>query len=90
MNLLKQIKDLFIVDNCRQQPPLIANDALEALAHYCGICKRGFKTKGARGAHNAIKHKVNKPPEGVFEKAHPDIPVEEQYAQHKNPNKELQ
>ena len=57
MNLLKQIKDLFVVKNSQQAQVIDERD--EALAYYCAFCKRGFKTKGARGAHNAIKHKVN-------------------------------
>ena len=27
-----------------------------ALAHYCELCDRGFKTPGARGAHVRLKH----------------------------------
>ncbi len=33
------------------------DEIFDALDHYCALCKRGFKTKGARNAHNAIKHK---------------------------------
>lgn len=42
-----------VVDN---NLPLI-NDAQEALARYCPLCKTGFKSKAGRAAHMAIKHK---------------------------------
>lgn len=29
----------------------------EALAHFCGKCKTGFKSKAGRAAHMAIRHK---------------------------------
>lgn len=30
-----------------------------ALEHYCELCDRGFKTRGARNAHKSLKHKNN-------------------------------
>ena len=31
----------------------------ESVNYYCGLCKRGFKTKGATSAHKTIKHKLS-------------------------------
>lgn len=29
----------------------------DALAHYCAICRKGFKTRAAASSHKSIRHK---------------------------------
>lgn len=49
-----------ITSNDIEVNSIIENNFLtKAWAHYCEDCDKFFKTKGARNAHNTLKHKNN-------------------------------
>ncbi len=58
MNLLKQIKDWFIVADNKLSDEN-KKIVIDALAHYCPLCKQGFRTKGGKTNHNRLKHAKN-------------------------------
>ena len=44
-----------VITNSDEKVKLII---IEALGHYCPLCKRGFTHKGHKTNHDRIKHKV--------------------------------